>query len=790
MAIINGTTGNDKLAGTAGNDEIFGLEGNDTIEGLDGNDLLDGGAGNDTIVDGAGSDTVYGREGDDDIVASPGTGSDVYDGGTGAATDIDFVLYTNALAGVVVDLGLASDQARSSGSSDAAGIGVDQLRNIEGVSGSDFADTLSGNGANNALIGRDGGDSLKGGGGDDLLNGGNGDDQLDGGLGTDRASYASAGGGVRVSLAITAAQDTGQGADTLVGIEDLTGSRFGDTLTGADTANSLSGGDGDDRLYGMGGDDQLNPGLGIDRMYGGDGNDTFYVRDVTDYTYENANEGTDLVFASVNYTLRANFEDLTLSGNSDLTGRGNVLANVITGSGGNNRLYGLDGDDTLYGGKGDDTLDGGVGLDRLFGGEGNDTYLINDSSDFTFERADEGFDRVYASLSYALRAHVEDLSLTGTADINGTGNDLSNKIVGNVGGNRLYGLDGDDRLYGLDGDDRLLGGLGNDRLDGGLGVDRMYGGTGNDTYIVTDRTDYAYEKVGEGTDLVLASLTHRLRANVENLELTGSASINGIGNDLGNVLTGNEGSNRLYGMAGDDRLLGGLGNDRLDGGAGIDRLYGGFGDDRYIVSDATDYAYENVAAGTDRVYASISHTLRANVEYLFLTGTGAIDAMGNDLANLIVGNDAANGLFGRDGNDKLFGRAGDDLLDGGTGNDWLEGGSGSDRTTGGGGADSFVFRAGDFGSAVPSGADQILDFSQSDGDRIRLDLVDADVLTAGDQAFTFVGTAAFSNVAGELRYEQDGTNTYLSGDTDGDGVADFTIRLDGLHAVGSNDLIL
>ncbi len=352
------------------------------------------------------------------------------------------------------------------------------------------------------------------------------------------------------------------------------------------------------------------------------------------------------------------------------------------------------------------------------------------------------------------------------------------------------GGSGDDTLVGNSADNFLAAGAGDDTLDGGAGVDRMYGGLGNDSYTVRDTADYAYENAGEGTDQVVASVSHALRANIETLRLTGTASLTGRGNDLANSLYGNSGANKLYGLLGDDRLYGGEGNDVLDGGAGLDRLYGGLGNDSYTVSDATDYAYENAGEGTDRVYASVTHTLRANVEYLYLTGSSAIGGTGNDLANLLSGNAAANGLRGLAGDDKLYGLGGEDVLDGGLGDDWLEGGAGRDRMTGGTGADRFVFRDGDFASAVASGADQIHDFAQADGDRIRLDLVDADRTLGGDQAFAFIGTAAFSGAAGELRYAQVSGNTYLSGDTNGDGLPDFTIRLDGLHTLGTGDLVL
>jgi Ca2+-binding RTX toxin-like protein len=157
---------------------------------------------------------------------------------------------------------------------------------------------------------------------------------------------------------------------------------------------------------------------------------------------------------------------------------------------------------------------------------------------------------------------------------------------------------------------------------------------------------------------------------------------------------------------------------------------------------------------------------------------------------MLTGNSGANILYGGDGNDKLYGKDGADVLKGEVGNDWLEGGTGRDRFYGGTGADDFVFREGDFAGLTSSTADQIHDFSQADGDRVRLNLIDANSGVAGDQGFAFIGSGAFSHTAGELRYQQISGNTYVQGDTDGDGQADFWIRLDGLHALASGDFVL
>jgi Ca2+-binding RTX toxin-like protein len=473
--------------------------------------------------------------------------------------------------------------------------------------------------------------------------------------------------------------------------------------------------------------------------------------------------------------------DDTLSGSSGSESLfGDAGADTLNGGAGNDQLAGGSANDVLDGGAGNDVLHGGEGADTMRGRTGNDTYIVDNPGDDIAEAFGEGVDSVRSSASHTLRTNFENLTLTGTSPIDGRGNDLSNLVLGNEGANRLYGLAGDDKLYGY---------AGNDRFDGGAGVDQLYGGSGNDTYVFSDSADYAYENVDEGTDRVYASVSHTLRANIEYLYLTGTAALTGAGNSIANTVVGNAAANRLYGMDGADQLYGGGGNDRLDGGAAADVLRGGAGNDVYVVDNAYDLAVEAAGAGTDTVQSSATLTLRANVENLLATGAAAINATGNDLANRMTGNGAANALSGAAGNDRLLGLDAADILRGGDGNDWLEGGAGQDRMYGGLGADSFVFDDGHFGGATAASADQVHDFGDAEGDRVRLDLVDANTGLAGDQAFTLIGTSAFSNTAGELRYEQISGNTYVQGDWDGDGAADFWIRLDGLHTLASDDFI-
>ncbi len=188
--------------------------------------------------------------------------------------------------------------------------------------------------------------------------------------------------------------------------------------------------------------------------WGGTGNDTYVVDNAGDLVIENVGEGTDLVKSSITYTLTDNVENLTLTDptpNSGLApanidGTGNVLDNIIIGNSGNN------------------TLDGGAGVDALAGGTGNDTYIVDNFADAVTELAGAGTDSVFASADYALSDNVENLTLTGAANINATGNTLDNTLTGNSADNLLSGLAGNDTLIGEAGNDTLTNGITNDEI--------------------------------------------------------------------------------------------------------------------------------------------------------------------------------------------------------------------------------------------------------------------------------------------------------------------------------------
>ena len=286
--------------------------------------------------------------------------------------------------------------------------------------------------------------------------------------------------------------------------------------------------------------------------------------------------------------------------------------------------------------------------------------------------------------------------------VNGTGNDLDNTIYATRFANTLHGMEGNDTISANGGNDTLYGEDGNDSLSGDLGADVMYGGAGNDTYVVDNSGDVVDEFLGGtdngGTDTVESSISYVLGNGLENLVLSGLQAINGTGNALNNTLTGNAQRNIL------------------DGKAGADIMAGGAGNDVYYIDNAGDTAQETAGEGDDDIIVSsvgitTSSTVGANVESVYLVGTGNLNATGDSLNNQLFGNTGANTLTGGDGNDLLMGFRnvttarglanpaaygsvdGNDTLDGGAGDDTLDGGAGNDSMTGGSGSDYYIVDA-------------------------------------------------------------------------------------------------
>lgn len=682
---MDGTIGNDNLMGTNYEDYIYGDLGNDTIKGLAGNDYLDGDEGDDTINGGVGNDYLSGDDGNDSIVGS--SGFDSLNGGAGIDT-ADFSSGSSRLSIWLYDPDSWDPQAGFTYNRDD-GVREDTLTSIENAIGTayndsfllsiepnvidggagfdyaiyyyigEFASSLTGarpsfkmtwqadgsirvqnrikglesdvdvltniEGVSDSL----GNDSITGNGSDNYVYLEGGSDTVDGGAGIDEIEYY---GSVEVNLEAGWADKGRDGTrdDSISGIENVWGSDGSDVIRGNSGANRFDGEGGDDTLIGAGGADVLR---------GGAGNDTYSVDNLGDNVQESTvlngstdAGGTDTVQSAVSFTLGSFLETLILTGAGAINGTGNGLNNVITGNAGAN---------TLGGGAGGDTLNGGAGADVLQGGAGNDVYVVDNVMDKAQESTvlngstdAGGADTVNSSVSFMLGSFVENLTLTGAAGINGTGNGLNNRITGNAGINTL---------------------------NGGAGADTLLGGAGNDTYIVDNSADIINESITLTTEIdsVRSSVARTLGANFEVLILTGTAAIDATGNVLNNVLTGNAAANRLDGAAG---------NDTLDGGAGVDTLVGGVGDDRYIRS-AGDVLQESANAGTDLVLTDSSCTLDPNLEQLALTGSSSIYGNGNELANTLTGNVGNNLLQGAAGNDTLNGGAGADTLRGGTGDD-------------------------------------------------------------------------------------------------------------------------
>jgi len=831
----------------------------------------------------------------------------------------------------------------------------------------------SGNG-NDYLLGYGGNDSLDGGAGNDTMVGGWGDDVYyvdvtgdvvteDLNSGTDTvcamATYV-------LSANVEILQLNGTGAI------NGTGNALANTIVGNSGANLLAGSSGDDLLLGGGGPDILDGGTGFDRMEGGAGNDTYIVDEAPPHSFvmngaegEYISGGESHVFTSGSGTFSVRHAaDNTSDGLVDflwleyeeigqswyfMFGTNALGQNLAPGiyldaQRANFAAAGHPGLDIAGDGRGSNEVFGSFTInDVQFDYSGLSPVLLNFSA--TFEQHSEslaapamtgavnynhpisepviespgaGVDTVLSAVSYVLGANVENLRLTGTGAINGTGNAGANLIYAGAGANALDGAGGvdaasyyyatgavnaslltglvtgasgadtlanfenlhgsnsyGDTLAGNAGANVLVGYGGNDTLDGGAGADAMNGGLGNDTFVVDVAADAVTEELNAGTDIVNSMVSYVLGTNVELLRLTGVGAINGTGNAganliyagaganvmdgaggvdavsyyyaggavnaslLSGLVTGGSGADTLLGFenlhgsnsygdtlvgnAGANVLVGYGGNDTLDGGAGADTLQGGAGNDVYYVDTATDAVTEELNAGTDMVYAMVSHVLGANVELLRLTGAGAINGTGNAGGNLIYAGAGANAMDGAGGvdtvsyyyaggavnaslltglvtgasgadtllgfenlhgsnsyGDTLVGNAGANVLAGYGGNDSLDGGAGNDELTGGVGNDTFAFETALNGT---TNVDKIIDFSVAD-DTIRLENAVFGSLASGPlpvgQLLAAPGAASAADANDFLIYDSSSGALYY--DADGNGGIGAPIKFATLSA--------
>jgi Ca2+-binding RTX toxin-like protein len=618
--IVRGVAARDVVNGGTNNNFLFGGEGDDTLSGGRGDDNLLGDIGIDDLIGGEGNDTLDGGAGFDRLWG--GEGADRLRGGADGDT---------------VDAGGGNDLALL-GPSDDWGSGGQGDDTIDGSSGRDM------------LRGDDGNDVLIGGGGDDNLDGGAGRDLI---IADANAAPIGFGSGF-LELPRTAGNTNIINALNIGG--NFTRNFSADSPLSAPSPHTTirSAGEGPAQYFFISLEIGNTLHVDIDRTGG-----TFdsYIQILTingEVLFDNDDAGND-------------------PGSPDRTDSGLVFTaeyvgpyviKVGTFDAENELAPGTRFDLTISveeAGKNRDVLNGGAGDDTLRGGTGENTYVIDSYGDVIQRAPNSLNDSIMTTLNWTLADGFSGLELMGNVATHGTGNARDNGIGGNELGNVLSGLAGNDYLAGFGG---------SDTLNGGVGVDTMAGGLGGDVYFVDNPGDLILDLGDLGAvDTIFSSVSFVLTYGSEALILTGNAALNGDGSYVANRLTGNGASNRLRGLDGDDTL---------DGGGGIDRLEGGAGNDVYIIENAATSMIEAVNGGIDTVYSSVGRALYANVENMILTGTAALNADGNGLANVMTGNAAGNVLRGGDGNDTLRGMGGNDTLVAGTGIDRLEGGSGND----------------------------------------------------------------------------------------------------------------
>ncbi|MBD2491706.1 bluetail domain-containing putative surface protein [Aulosira sp. FACHB-615] len=900
--IINGNDNPEFIDAVAGNDVLNGKGGDDILEGGDGNDILSGGAGKDVLNGGAGNDTLVGGTGDNTYIfdADTSQGSDTinetviaiksvkgnnityaqatktlwniqqqdqkdgitdetkltlinngdgtislktyYDrfwsadsvgnitsseninnwekfrvenngDGTISLKNIDWNTYVRAntisitdarwnidqsnnkdlwekftiidqnnsstdtldfsattTKSINLDLSLAGRQQINDNLSLTLGItvGGQTFINIENAVGGSLNDTLIGNNFNNLL---------KGNAGDDYIDGGLGNDTLDGGANNDNISGS-------------------RGDDTIYG-----GS--GDDYINAWEDNDyIDGGAGNDNINGLGGNDTLIGGAGNDTLNGDAGYDTAIFSgasvnyqisllsngDVQVIDTQANRDGTDIL---------TDIEQINFNGGGTYqVFKGDALDNTLTAGGYWAVMYGGAGNDTLNGGSSNDILNGGAGIDILNGGAGDDTYVVDTTTDTITEKAGEGTDTIQSSVTFSLvnLPNIENLTLTGTAAINGIGNAANNVIIGNAANNTLNGGTGidtadysnaisginvnlasgiandgqggtdiltsiekvigssyNDTLTGSNYEDTLFGGDGNDNLIGGAGNDILNGGNGEDT------ADYS--SATQGINVTLGGNGFATNDGFGNQDtLYGVDHI--IGGQYNDTIVGDEYyNNTLNGGAGNDTINGLGGNDTVIGGAGNDTLNGGTGNDTAVFMGASvNYQISLLSNGdvqvTDTQTNRDGTDILTDIEQINFNGGGTYKVFKGDGSNNTLTADAYWAL--------MYGGAGNDTLNGGGSDDILNGGDDNDNLIGNGGNDTLIGGAGNNDIAVFSGASVNYQISLlSNGD---VQVTDTQTNRDGTDILTDIEQINFNGGGTYKVFKGDGSNNTLTAD--------------------------
>ncbi len=669
--------GNPQLVGD--NYEFFGNIGNDTITGGAGNDLLVGGGGNNLLDGGTGNNVVsYGAN-----VGADQSGDDVN-------LDFDTNGVSNTFSYVSVNANLTTGSSTFTYTwNGALETGVDTLKNIENVIGSNGNDSLVGGTFATALYGGAGSDTLVGGSGPALLEGGPGADKLVGGAGTNTASYESSSDGVSVSLLSGTGNGGDATGDVLTNIQNLIGSYYSDILIGNNSANQISGGaGGNDYLMGEAGNDTLTGGPGNDTLDGGSGADSLDGGGgVNEATYWDSSAPVNVNLLTSSATGGDAAGD-TLTNIQDIAGSaGN---DTLTGDNNNNLLIGLAGNDTLLGMGGNDTIDGGPGADYMDGGSGNNTVDYTEASNDT--------------TSGGVTVNLEASTATGGDAAGDTIVNFQN-VIGSNYTDTLIAIHTGSSLVGGYGNDTLLGGVGNDTLEGDAGNNVLSGGGGNNTasYIGVLSVNVTLN----GANQVLANTTY-LSSIGGTATVSGADTLTNIENITGSAgadyIQGDGYANYLAGGGGNDTLVGAGGNDTLDPGTGNVLLEGGGNNDTYLYDEGYGADTISDSGGFNRIvfgsgieasqlaFSRSGFTLTIGVD-------GATDGITIDNCLTSGGSNAVQRLVFADGtivtlsqieqalisqqettgNDTVSGLDGtDELIEGNTGNDSLVGGNGDD----------------------------------------------------------------------------------------------------------------
>ena len=726
-------------------ESLIGSDYKDTITGSDQRNRIATGAGDDTLISSA--------------------ENDIYDGGTGIDT-LDFHTGTE-FKNVEIDLSLSTAQIEQDGLN-----GRDTIigNSIEIIQGSALNDTISGDANANTFFGNEGIDILNGAGGNDALDGGTGDDQLfgganddnldgganndfldggsgadnllgntgndllyggsgndvlDGGADNDTAYYYFNDGSGRVTGGVTASINNGGtstgldgdgGTDTYTSIENITGSRFDDTLQGDANTNILNGVTGNDSLDGLGGVDTLFGGDGNDSVLGGAGDDTLFggagsdtleggadndiaVGETGNDTFI-AGAGDDVLDGGTHDLNGGDWVDYSLSGSEGISGsltgtindafgntdtlsniehlKGTNFNDVIAGNAEINTIMTLNGDDTVVGSGGNDILDGG-------------SHTLGDWIDYSNATGGITVDLSINGSQQIIGGGMDIDTLTDFEHLIGSDNALGDDtLLGSSADNTIFGKAGDDTLYGAGGDDDIYGGddfadAGNDTVDYTNSVAKVVvdldtgGGVGSGSGL-TEGNDTLHDienVIGSvnGSD----TITGDAGANILD-GLGGSDEIHGdSGND---IIYGRNDNDKLFGDDGVDTLYGGASSDTLDGGAGVDTLFGEEDNDLLLGHvdggdsfdggseiDTLDYSSTNAGITLTLNNAGTSTATRTNgasdevIRIENVTGSSLRDIItGDDNDNVIRGNAGNDVLEGGAGVDTLFGEADDDTL--------------------------------------------------------------------------------------------------------------------------------